>query len=264
MAHDGAPPREHAAGQRRLRDRRRRGRPRGSARCRSRRRRGCRSRRRPAVGAGGKSHTRRSGAQPTVAGSKTTTSAARPGARRPRSAMPKTVGGLRRQPAHAVLERQHAACSRTQLPSSSVGAQASQSWLACAPASERPSIVAGCGEQLGDDGLVGVQDGHAEARLEIARQRQVEHEVDGVHAALGRDLAEAALLERRARADARVICMSAKRAAERPPRRCARAARGGTRDRRRCASCPRDRPATPAGRATCSRTGRAPSTGTRS
>src|SRR5438552_3225139 len=41
----------------------------------------------------GKSYTRRSGRQPTVAGSKTVTSAARPGARRPRSVMPKTSAG---------------------------------------------------------------------------------------------------------------------------------------------------------------------------
>src|SRR5205823_12408974 len=41
----------------------------------------------------GKSRTRRSGEQPTVAGSKTVTSAASPGARRPRSAMPKTSAG---------------------------------------------------------------------------------------------------------------------------------------------------------------------------
>ena len=57
--------------------------------------------------------------------------------------------------------------SRTQWPSSSVGAQASQSWLACAPASESPSMVAGCASSSATMALVGVQDRDAEARLEI-------------------------------------------------------------------------------------------------
>src|SRR5438477_1527743 len=91
----------------------------------------------------GKSRTRRSGEQPTVAGSKTVTSAASPGARRPRSAMPKTSAGW-------LVSRRTASSSestprsRTQVPSNSVGAQASPRWLACAPASERPIMVAGC------------------------------------------------------------------------------------------------------------------------
>src|SRR5882724_1257984 len=91
----------------------------------------------------GKSRTRRSGEQPTVAGSKTVTSAASPGARRPRSAMPKTSAGwvVRRRTASSSESTPR---SRTQVPSSSVGAQASHSWLACAPASERPIMVAGC------------------------------------------------------------------------------------------------------------------------
>src|SRR5262249_46420668 len=80
----------------------------------------------------GKSHTRRRGLQPTVSGSKITTSAARPGARRPRSVSPKTAAGwpVRRwTPASSESTPR----SRTQVPSSSVGAQASHSWLACAP-----------------------------------------------------------------------------------------------------------------------------------
>src|SRR5438876_9046003 len=91
----------------------------------------------------GKSRTRRSVEQPTVAGSKTVTSAASPGASRPRSAMPKTSAGwvVRRRTASSSESTPR---SRTQVPSSSVGAQASHSWLACAPASERPIMVAGC------------------------------------------------------------------------------------------------------------------------
>src|SRR5439155_312969 len=91
----------------------------------------------------GRSSTRRTGEQPTVAGSKTVTSAAAPGARRPRSAMPKTSAGwvVRRRTASSSESTPR---SRTQVPSSSVGAQASHSWLACAPASERPIMVAGC------------------------------------------------------------------------------------------------------------------------
>src|SRR5438874_710823 len=90
----------------------------------------------------GKSYTRRSGPQLTVAGSNTVTSAASPAARRPRSRMPKTSAGsdVRRRTASS---SDRTLFSRIHLPSSAVGAQASQSWLACAPASDSPSIVAG-------------------------------------------------------------------------------------------------------------------------
>ena len=181
-----------------LRDRRRRGRPRGS------RTPFTTTARMPvrvghqAVGAGGEvAHAPQRASSRRSRDRRPSTSAARPGARRPRSARPNTVGGLRRQPAHAVLEREHAASRAPSVPSSSVGAQASQSWLACAPASERPSMRRGMRRAARRRWLVGVQHGHAEARLEIGREREIEHEVDGVHAALRRDLAEVALGERR-------------------------------------------------------------------
>ena len=70
--------------------------------------------------------------------------------------------------------------SRTQWPSRCVEKHASQSWLACAPASESPSTVSGSASSSADLVLVVVEDRHAEARLEVGRERQVEHEIDRV------------------------------------------------------------------------------------
>ena len=137
--------------------------------------------------------------------------------------------------------------SRTQCPSRWVGAHASQSWLAWAPASERPSTVR-----------------RVARAARRPRPRRCSRPACG-SAPRGRSRA-------RGRASGR---SGRRRARPRPPRRCAPRARArpgtreitiasqlrvergrrlarsrkrarGTRGRRRCASCPRGRPRRPA------------------
>ena len=99
---------------------------------------------------------------------------------------------------------------RRRTPSSSVSTLFSRTQCAeqvrrRARVAELARVRAGVGEaehggrvaqQLRDLGLVGVRDRHAEARLEIGREREVEHQVDRVDAALRRDRRDAALGER--------------------------------------------------------------------
>ena len=144
----------------------------------------------------GWSCTRRSGLAPDARGIEDDDVGRQPDGEAPAVGEAEHLGGPRGQHVHRLLELERALLAHP--VAEQVGREAGVAELARVRAGVRETEHGVRREQqLRHLVLVEVHDRDAEARLELGRDAEVEHEIERVHAALAGDLGERALLETR-------------------------------------------------------------------